>query len=217
MPRSSSSAASGATSMLSDWPPSKPTSIRTCSAMCHQLRENAVDRIGMDERDLEAEQPGVRLGVDELGALAPQQVECGADVIDLEGDVVHPGPTRGEEPADARIVRERREELHTALADAHGGRLDALVGHRRPLLKLGAEEAPVGRERLVEVVDGHTKMVDPARVHMPMLSGDVLRTSPAAHRASARRVCPERGHWTSRRPRGAPALRSTPPAKPPAS
>src|SRR5215212_7626658 len=100
MPRSSSSADSGLTSMLSDCPPSKPISIRTKSAMGHHLREDAVDGIWMDERDLEAEQSLSRLLVDELGALTLQRVEGGADVADLERHMVHTCSARGEEPPD---------------------------------------------------------------------------------------------------------------------
>src|SRR5438128_6690419 len=99
MPRSRSSADSGLTSMLSDCPPSKPISIRTWSAMGHHLRENAVDGIWMDERDLEPEQPRVRLGVDELRAFASQRLERSVDVGDLERDMVHAGAARCEKPA----------------------------------------------------------------------------------------------------------------------
>src|SRR5262249_42281889 len=189
--------------MLSDCPPSKPTSIRTWSATCHYLREDAVDGIRMDERDFEAEQPGVRLGVDELGALAPERLERRVDVRDLEGDVVHPWAARGEGPPDGRLALERRQELDTALADEHGGRLDALVGNGRPLFQLGAEETRVRGERLVEVVDGHTEVVNPACVHRRDRIG---RSAPHFARGEpgmrAPRACPRSGsgrlalrHW----------------------
>src|SRR5262245_17613547 len=165
MPRSSSSADSGSTSMLSDCPPSKPISIRTNSAMGNHLRENAVDGIGMDERDLETEQPFPRSRVDELRALAPQRVESLADVADLERDVVHARATRGEEPPHRRVAVERREQLDSSVADEHGGRLDALVGHPRAMLELRAEQARVGVERRIEVGDGDTEVMDAARVH----------------------------------------------------
>src|SRR5690242_10950098 len=111
IPFASSSADSGLTSMLSDCPPSKPTSIRTCSAMCHHLRENAVDGIRMDERDLEPEHARARLLVDELRAVALQRLERRADVVHLERDVVHARTARREETADGRVVLERREQL----------------------------------------------------------------------------------------------------------
>src|SRR6059058_5543731 len=140
MPFASSSADSELTSMLSDCPPSNPISIRTCSAMCHHLRENAVDGIRMDERDLQAEHPCARLVVDELRAVAPQRLERRADVLDLERDVVHPGAARGEEAADRRVVLEWRQQLHTVAAHADRDGFDALVGHRRAVLQFRAEE-----------------------------------------------------------------------------
>src|SRR4051794_11588378 len=155
MPFASSSADSALTSMLSDCPPSKPISIRTCSAMCHHLRENAVDGIRMDERDLQAEHPGARLVVDELRTVALQRFERRSDVPDLERDVVHSGAAGGEEAADRGVVLERREQLDAAAAHAHRDGLDALIGHRRAMLQLAAEQPLVGAERLVEVVNGH--------------------------------------------------------------
>src|SRR4051812_27281287 len=165
MPFASSSADSALTSMLSDCPPSKPISIRTCSAMCHHLRENAVDGIRMDERDLQAEHARARLVIDELRAVAPQRLERRTDVLDLERDVVHPGAARGEEAADRRVVRERREQLHALAAHAHGDGLDALVRHRRAVLELGAEQPLVRPESLVEVLDRNAEVMDAARFH----------------------------------------------------
>ena len=57
--------------------------------------------------------------------------------------------------------------LEATLADAKRGGLDTLVGDGLPMLELGAEEARVRRERLVEVRDGHAEMVDSARSHSP--------------------------------------------------
>src|SRR5215467_7224860 len=126
--------------MLNDCPPSNPISMRTWSAMRHHLRENAVDGIWMDERDLEPEQALVRLGVDELGALALQRLERRMDVGDLERHVMHAGPALREEPADMAVRLERAQELDAPRADEHGRRLDALLRHRRAMLELGAEE-----------------------------------------------------------------------------
>src|SRR3954462_9809128 len=165
LPFPSSSADSALTSMLSDCPPSKPISIRTCSAMCHHLRENAVDGIRMDERDLQAEHARARLVVDELGAVAPQRLERRADVLDLERDVVHPGAARGEEAPDRRVVLEGREQLHAVAPHADGDGFDALVGHRRAVLELRAEEPLVRLERVVQVLDRNAEMMDAARFH----------------------------------------------------
>src|SRR3954471_5696230 len=165
MPLARSSADSVLTSMLSDCPPSNPISIRTCSAMCHHLRENAVDGIRMDERDLQAEHACARLVVDELRAVTPQRLERSADVLDLERDVVHPGAARGEEAADRRVVLERREQLDAAAAHQNGRCLDALVGHRRAVLELRAEEPLVRLQRVVQVLDRNAEMMDAARFH----------------------------------------------------
>src|SRR5690242_33311 len=153
MPWASASADSALTSMLSDCPPSKPISIRTWSAMRHHLRENAVDGIRMDERDLETEQPLVRLLVDELCPFALQRLERRVDVRDLERHVMHAGPALREEPAHGAVLLERAQELDTTRADEHGRRLDALLRHGRAVLELGAEQPLVGAERLVEVLD----------------------------------------------------------------
>src|SRR3954451_19649414 len=82
MPFASSSADSGLTSMLSDCAPSRPISIRTCSAMCHHLRKNDVDGIRMQERDLQAEHARARLVIHEPRAVAPTRFERRTDVLD---------------------------------------------------------------------------------------------------------------------------------------
>src|SRR5439155_16158962 len=127
---SRSSADSVETSAPMIWPPSNAISSRTCSAMRDQLREHAVDSVGMDEGDLQAEEPKARLGVDQLGSLLGQPLERAAKVVDLVGHVVHPGASLGEEPADGRIRPGRGQQLEAALSDADGRSLDALIGHR---------------------------------------------------------------------------------------
>ena len=129
-----------------------------------------MDGVGMDECDLEAEEALARLGVDQLGARVREPAELGADVLDLVGDVVHAGTALREDAADGRVRDERREQLDPAGADEDGRRLDALVLDAGPVLELGAEEALVGRERLVQVVDGDAEMVDAAGDHGPMLT-----------------------------------------------
>src|SRR5690242_19093342 len=101
------------------WPPSKPISMRTrSSATADDLREHAVNGVGMDERDLEPEQPAPRAFVDQFRALRGQLVERGADVVDLVGHVVHAGPALGEELPDRRVVAERGEQLDAVGADS---------------------------------------------------------------------------------------------------
>src|ERR687898_1858209 len=166
--RSSSSAPWIVTSAERAGPPANASSMRTesgSSANGHHLCEDAVDGVGMDEGDLEAEEPLPRLLVDQVGACGGQAVELGANVADLVGDVVHPRAAPGQELADWRLVAERREQLDAAGADEHGSRLDTLVLDERTVLELGAEKAHVGIERLVQVLDGHAEMVDAAENH----------------------------------------------------
>src|SRR4051795_12351630 len=100
------------------WPPSKAISMRTrSSATADDLREHAVHGVGMDERDLQAEEPTPRRLVDQLRALGGELVDRRADVVDLVGDVVHAGPAVGEELTDRRVVAECGEQLDPAGAD----------------------------------------------------------------------------------------------------
>src|SRR5688572_9642823 len=106
-------------------PPSKQSSTRTesesVSVNGHHLCEDAVDGVGMDEGDLEAEEALARLGIDQLRSRGGEPPELGADVVDLVGDVVHAGAARGEELAHRRLVAQGREELDATRADEHGG------------------------------------------------------------------------------------------------
>src|SRR6266511_432697 len=90
------------------WPPSNPTSIRTrSSATRHQLREHAVDGIGMDVRDLEREEAAMRLLVDqfdtllgEVAKLAPASADPDRGRLDaLLDDGLAPLELCAEEPA----------------------------------------------------------------------------------------------------------------------
>jgi hypothetical protein len=107
----------------------------------------------MDEGDLETEEATMRLEVDQLDALVSEAPELAVEVGDLVGDVVHAGPALGEEPAHVRVVAERAQEFDATSADPHGGSLDALVRDRLALLELGAEDALVRVDGLVEVDD----------------------------------------------------------------
>jgi hypothetical protein len=119
----------------------------------------------MHEGDLEPEEPTVRLLVDQLNALLGKAGELALKIAHLISDVVHAGPATGEELADRRFFTERREQLDTALADPNSGSLHALRGDRVTVLDLGPEETSVRVDRLVEILDGHSEMVDPLRVH----------------------------------------------------
>src|SRR5262245_29808388 len=148
------------------WPPSKPISMRTrSSATADDLREHAVDGVGMDERDLHPEQALPWPLVDQLRSFRLELVERRADVVDLEGDVVHSGASVCEELADRRVVAEGGKQLDPARAHPEGSGLDALVGDRLAVLDLCAEEPLVGGDGAVEIVDGHTKVMNPVRLH----------------------------------------------------
>src|SRR5687768_12701511 len=111
--RSSSSAASDETRMPTIAPPSNAISMRTRSsrslATRDDLREHAVHRVGVDERDLQPEQTLVRLLVDQLRTLAREPGQRLREIADLVGDVVHPGPPLGEEASDVRVLAQGRD------------------------------------------------------------------------------------------------------------
>ena len=70
-----------------------------------------MDGVGMDERDLEAEQPRAGNLVDQLRTGRGELGERRADVVDLVRDVVHPWPAAREEPSDRGVRVGRGDEL----------------------------------------------------------------------------------------------------------
>src|SRR4051812_45336033 len=98
---SSASALAGETLAAIIGPPAKATSMRTESAGSgngYDLREDAVDGVGMDKGDLQAEQADAWDGVDQLDAVGGKAVEGETDVVDLVGEVVDARPALGEKP-----------------------------------------------------------------------------------------------------------------------
>lgn len=124
-----------------------------------------MNRFGMDECHLEAEQAVPRRRVDELGAPRRELSERLAHVVHLVGDVVHPGPALGEELADRRIRGERREQLDPRIADPQRHRLDPLLLDARTVLEHAPEETLVRPDGLVEVGDCNPDVVDTSRLH----------------------------------------------------
>ena len=124
-----------------------------------------MNRVRVNEGDLEPKQPSMRLLVDQLDALLGEPLELALKIAHLVGDVVHARAAAGEELANRGLITERREQLDAALANAHGRCLDALRGNRVPLLYLGAEKTSIRVDRLVEILDGNSEMVDPLRLH----------------------------------------------------
>ena len=88
-----------------------------------------MNRVGVDEGDLEAEHAMAGRLVYQLRARVREIGEGGADVLDLVGDVVHPRAALREEPADGRVVAERAQQLEPTLPDADGRGLDTLLIH----------------------------------------------------------------------------------------
>jgi hypothetical protein len=117
----------------------------------------------MDERDLETEHPAARRLVDQLRACLRKVLESSANVVDLVRDVVHPRASLRQEAADRRVLVQRAEKLEPARADADRRRLDTLLVDPRAMLEPGSEEALVGIERAVEILDRETDVVNRAR------------------------------------------------------
>jgi len=127
----------------------------------------------MHESDLHAEETATRDVVDHVHTLPRQVGKATWQIVDRVGDVVHPGAAFSEELADGRVVAEGREQLDAALtqSDRHG--LDALRLERVATLDLCTEQPLIGIDRVVEVLDGNSQMVDPLRPHAKrMLSAD---------------------------------------------
>ena len=111
--------------------------------------------VGVDERDLEPEQAPPRPLVDQLCALRRELPDRFAHVLDLVRDVMHSGAALGQELAHRRVRPQGAQQLDATGADPQRRRLDALVGNGLAMLNLGPEEPLVGRDRLVEVLDGY--------------------------------------------------------------
>ena len=132
-------------------------------------------RIGVEERDLEAEQALSRLAVDELDAGRCQRVELGLDIGDLERDVVHPCAALRDEPANRRVRPECPQELDAPVAHQQRGRFDTLLLDGLAVLQRPSEEPLVRLDRLVEIHDRNAEMVDSAGGHAAMLDNRSVR------------------------------------------
>ena len=124
-----------------------------------------MDGVRVDEGDLEPEETPVWLVVDELDTLRGEAFQLTSKIAHRVRDVMHARSASGEELADRRLLAERREELDATLTDAHRRRFDTLLGNRVAMLHLGAEQPPIRVDRVVEILDGDSEMVNPLRVH----------------------------------------------------
>ena len=86
-----------------------------------------MDGLGMNERDLEPEEPTSRRPVDQLSAGRFELVQRRAEILRFEGDVVHPRTAPGEEAADRCVIGHRRHELEPTLTHEQRSSLDTLV------------------------------------------------------------------------------------------
>jgi len=112
-----------------------------------------VNRVVVDERDLQPEEAPPRRLVDQPRTGLRELGEHAGDVVGLVRDVMEAGPALGEEAADRRVLVRRREELEPAGAHEKRRRLDALLGKRAPVLDSRPEQSLIGGDRLVEVAD----------------------------------------------------------------
>ena len=81
--------------------------MRSLAAISNELCQNAAGRLGVDERDLEPEQPPAGRFVDQEHVVGLQAGELGGDVVDLKGHVVHARPPLGDEATDGQSCEER--------------------------------------------------------------------------------------------------------------
>jgi hypothetical protein len=119
----------------------------------------------MHECDLEPKEAEPRRGVDQVGAGGSEIGEGHVHVVDLIGDVVQPRAALREEPPHGRIVAQSSEQLDTALADTHRRGLDTLGLDTLAMLEAPAEQALVGRDRLVEVRNRHSDVMNAPCFH----------------------------------------------------
>jgi hypothetical protein len=119
----------------------------------------------MDEGDLEPEESLARPRVDQIGAGVGELGKRRTEICDLVGDVVHARPALGEKAADRCVLVKGLEQLEASLADPERRRAYTLIVNGRLVLDVCAEESLVRCQRLVEIFDGDTDVVDPASVH----------------------------------------------------
>jgi len=131
------------------------------------LRENAVDGVGMDKGNLQAEQAATRNAVDQLRARRCEIGQGTRDIVHLVRDVVHAGATLGEEPSHRRVFTCGCEQLDPAWAEPHRRCLDALICENLAMLELPAEKRDVGLDGIVEIGNRKTDVVNSKWLHAP--------------------------------------------------
>ena len=151
-------------------PPAKATSMRTDSGDSgngDNLRENAVNGVGMDKGNLQTEETATGSGVDQLCSCCCEVGQSRSDVVDLVRNVVHARASLGKKASYRSIVAGRGEQLDPALAERDRRRLDALVGQNLAMLERAAEEYGVRLDGFGEVGDGETYVMNGEGLHAP--------------------------------------------------
>lgn len=124
-----------------------------------------MNRLRMDEGDLEPEHALARCDVDQLDALPGEIGERGSQIVDLVGHVMHAGSVAREKTPHGRVGAERGDQLDAAVPDLHRRRLHALLLDTFPMLEPRAEQPLVRPHRLVEIRDGDADVVDSTCLH----------------------------------------------------
>ena len=119
----------------------------------------------MEEGDAAVADAGARLLVDQPEAGLAHGAERRVDVVGRVGDVVEARAVPRDELADARVLGERPQQLHMAVADLEQHGLDALLLDGLPMLLAHVEGLRVELDGGVEVLDGDSDVVDAAEQH----------------------------------------------------
>src|SRR5947209_1286176 len=151
--------------------------------MLHQLDQDA-HAARVNERD-EAMRAAAGLRVDQLGSGGRQPAELGADVADLEGQMVQPFATPRQKARDRRILRLGLDQLDRGISEPEEGDLYLLVGDAEPLHECWRHQAGVSGQRGIEVGDRDAGVVNAAEAHMPISSRRISSASPASMEDSA--------------------------------
>ena len=114
----------------------------------------------MNEGDQVAHHADPRLLVEQPGAVLPELIQGGPDVVDAVGDVVHALASLFQKSADRGARPGGGDQLHVGAAEVEHGGVDAVLLH--PLADAGAdaEQLLVAGDAGVEVGYGDADMVD---------------------------------------------------------
>ena len=133
-------------------------------------------RRGMNEGDQRTIGARPRLLIDESHAARLQLFEHGTDVTDAQRDVVDTGPSLLDVFRDGRVARRRLEQLDGRFAHGNEMRADPLRRDILGDLHVETEGIPEKGERLIDVLNRDTDMVEyrfggSASGGMPLLGG----------------------------------------------